>query len=95
MRQLMLLAIRVYRYAISPMMAGHCRYFPSCSEYAQEAITRHGARRGIWLSTKRLCRCHPWGGHGYDPVPGTSDPSWENHCQDTMTPSKNANQTTP
>lgn len=46
-----------------------CRYLPSCSEYAVEALGAHGALRGSWLTTKRLCRCHPWGSHGYDPVP--------------------------
>ena len=46
-----------------------CRYMPSCSEYAYEAIDAHGILKGGWYSTKRLCRCHPWGGHGYDPVP--------------------------
>tara|TARA_X000000368_G_scaffold380264_1_gene335965 strand:+ start:299 stop:571 length:273 start_codon:yes stop_codon:yes gene_type:complete len=46
-----------------------CRYMPSCSEYAYEALGMHGILRGGWYSTKRLCRCHPWGGHGYDPVP--------------------------
>ena len=46
-----------------------CRYMPSCSEYAYEALDMHGILRGGWYSTKRLCRCHPWGGHGYDPVP--------------------------
>jgi putative membrane protein insertion efficiency factor len=47
-----------------------CRYVPSCSEYAYEAIGAHGFIRGGWYSTRRLCRCHPWGGYGYDPVPG-------------------------
>lgn len=46
-----------------------CRYLPSCSEYAVEALEVHGAVRGGWLSVRRICRCHPWGGHGYDPVP--------------------------
>lgn len=53
-----------------------CRYIPSCSTYAREALAHHGAVRGTWLATKRICRCAPWGGHGYDPVPGT-DPTWE------------------
>jgi uncharacterized protein len=47
-----------------------CRYVPSCSQYAREAVESHGAGRGSWLAARRVCRCHPWGGHGYDPVPG-------------------------
>jgi putative membrane protein insertion efficiency factor len=61
--------IRVYQYGISPILPRTCRYAPSCSEYAREAIERHGAIRGCWLAARRLLRCHPWGGHGYDPVP--------------------------
>ncbi len=49
-----------------------CRYVPSCSTYAVEALERHGAVRGGWYATRRLCRCHPWGNHGYDPVPPVS-----------------------
>lgn len=68
-RFLLLVPIRVYQYAISPLMPPSCRFAPSCSHYAQEAITRHGACTGTWLALKRLARCHPWGGSGYDPVP--------------------------
>jgi uncharacterized protein len=50
-----------------------CRYVPSCSTYAREALAHHGAGRGSWLTLRRLVRCAPWGGHGYDPVPGTAD----------------------
>lgn len=71
MRKLVLLPIRFYRYAISPLMASHCRFYPSCSAYALEAIERHGAIRGGWLSARRLARCHPWQAGGYDPVPET------------------------
>ena len=52
-----------------------CRYVPSCSTYAREAIAHHGAARGGLLAARRLCRCHPWGGHGYDPVPGVPEPA--------------------
>ncbi len=72
MRNLALIPIRLYRYAISPMMASHCRFYPSCSCYAQEAIENHGLLRGGWLSLRRLGRCHPWNPGGYDPVPSNT-----------------------
>ncbi|MFY8092071.1 MAG: membrane protein insertion efficiency factor YidD [Niveispirillum sp.] len=59
-----------YRWAIRPMMGPpRCRFYPSCSHYALEALSVHGALRGGWLTLRRLARCHPWGGDGYDPVP--------------------------
>jgi len=61
--------IRFYQYGISPFTPMSCRYLPTCSEYAREAIVQHGALRGGWLALRRLARCHPLGGHGYDPVP--------------------------
>ena len=61
--------IRFYQIAISPVLGPRCRYIPTCSQYSLEAIHRHGAVRGVWLSVHRICRCHPWGGSGYDPVP--------------------------
>jgi putative membrane protein insertion efficiency factor len=61
--------IRCYQLLISPMLGPSCRYLPSCSDYAAEAIERHGALAGSWLAMRRLARCHPWGGSGYDPVP--------------------------
>lgn len=63
------LLIRVYQLALSPLFAGSCRYRPSCSEYASEAIARFGAVKGAYLMVARLLRCHPWGGSGLDPVP--------------------------
>jgi len=66
---LMTLLIRLYRWFLSPLFVGSCRYGPSCSEYALEVVSRHGGLRGGWLAAKRLARCHPWGGAGYDPVP--------------------------
>lgn len=69
MRKLVLLPIQFYRYAISPLMASHCRFYPSCSCYAQEAITQYGVWRGGWLTIRRLGRCHPWNAGGFDPVP--------------------------
>jgi len=61
--------VQVYRLAVSPVMAPSCRYWPSCSEYAIEALRRHGAARGSWLTARRLCRCHPWSAGGVDEVP--------------------------
>lgn len=72
MRKLALIPIRIYRYAISPMMVSHCRFYPSCSCYAQEAIENHGLLHGGWLSLRRLGRCHPWNPGGYDPVPSNN-----------------------
>ena len=63
------LLIRVYQLALSPLFAGSCRYRPTCSEYARQAIARFGALKGSYLAAARLLRCHPWGGAGYDPVP--------------------------
>lgn len=74
MRRLALSLIRAYKLVLSPLFAGSCRYMPGCADYMSEAITRFGVIRGGWLGTKRLCRCHPFGGHGYDPVPHSSIP---------------------
>jgi putative membrane protein insertion efficiency factor len=65
--------VKVYQYGISPILPGSCRYSPSCSAYAIEAIDRFGALKGCWLGLKRILRCHPWGGSGYDPVPGGTE----------------------
>lgn len=67
--KLMLLLIRFYQYGISPLLPPRCRYTPTCSQYAVQAIRKHGALKGGWLSAKRIARCHPWGGCGHDPVP--------------------------
>ena len=63
------LAVRSYQLTIGPMLGPACRYEPSCSQFTLEAIRRHGLLRGSWLGARRLGRCHPLGGHGYDPVP--------------------------
>ena len=62
-------AITLYRWTISPLLGVNCRHLPSCSDYASEAIDKNGAWKGGWLAFSRLCRCHPWGSHGFDPVP--------------------------
>jgi putative membrane protein insertion efficiency factor len=66
--------IRGWQLLAAPLLPPACRYVPSCSHYADEAIARHGARCGAWLALRRLCRCHPWGGSGYDPVPDSPRP---------------------
>jgi uncharacterized protein len=69
-RSLVLGVIRFYQVAVSPYFPPSCRFFPSCSAYAHEAISCHGVVRGGWLFVRRFARCHPFGGEGYDPVPG-------------------------
>lgn len=94
MKILLILPIRFYRYAISPLMAPHCRFYPTCSAYAEEAIRRHGAWQGGVLAAKRLLRCHPGTPGGYDPVPETY--SWRTPAagrvvSDASSPSSEAN----
>jgi uncharacterized protein len=67
--RLFVLIIRGYQAGVSPFLPASCRYTPSCSAYGVEAIQKYGAARGSWLTARRLLRCHPWGGSGYDPVP--------------------------
>lgn len=69
MRSTLILLIQAYRYGISPLLGPHCRFEPSCSAYALEAVRRYGALRGTWLALRRLLRCHPLCPGGYDPVP--------------------------
>jgi uncharacterized protein len=69
MRQLLILGVRAYQVGIGPLLPASCRYYPSCSTYAIEAIERYGALRGSWLSVRRILRCHPFRPGGYDPVP--------------------------
>ena len=67
MRWLVIGLINGYRYLLSPVIPGRCRYLPTCSEYALEAIDKYGLRKGTWMAIKRVSRCHPWGGSGFDP----------------------------
>ncbi|MFA7240180.1 MAG: membrane protein insertion efficiency factor YidD [Sulfuricellaceae bacterium] len=69
MSRILVWLIRGYQYFISPYLGPSCRYTPTCSEYASQALTRYGVFKGGWMSTKRLCRCHPWRHGGYDPLP--------------------------
>jgi uncharacterized protein len=61
--------IRCYRYSLAAFFGGQCRFEPSCSAYALEAVAVHGSLKGAYLVARRVCRCHPWGKHGFDPVP--------------------------
>ena len=68
MKRLLIALICLYRATLGHFMGGHCRFNPSCSQYALDAIEKYGPWRGAWRAFKRICRCHPWGGHGYDPA---------------------------
>jgi len=65
----LILLVRLYQVTLGPLMGGHCRFHPTCSEYSIEAMRRHGPWRGSWLTVRRILRCHPFGGCGLDPVP--------------------------
>ena len=69
MKAILRALLRIYQYVFRPMLGQNCRFYPSCSDYAMEAIDKHGALRGCWLAIKRIGRCHPWHPGGYDPVP--------------------------
>ena len=69
MKAILILLVKAYQITLSPLFSGCCRFEPSCSNYMIEALERHGALKGGWLGLKRLLRCHPFGPHGYDPVP--------------------------
>ncbi|MCY3768509.1 MAG: membrane protein insertion efficiency factor YidD [Gammaproteobacteria bacterium] len=69
MRKILILLLKMYQLGISPYLGRNCRFHPTCSSYAREAITRHGALRGSWMTARRIARCHPWREGGVDPVP--------------------------
>ncbi|MBK9116672.1 MAG: membrane protein insertion efficiency factor YidD [Betaproteobacteria bacterium] len=69
MKTIFLALIRAYQYTLRPMLGSNCRFYPSCSDYAREAIERHGAFAGLWLAVKRVGKCHPYHPGGFDPVP--------------------------
>ena len=73
MKRILIFTVKIYRYAISPFLAPCCRFHPTCSSYAIQAIERHGALKGSWYTLCRIGRCHPWHPGGYDPVPGTAE----------------------
>ncbi|WP_263770805.1 membrane protein insertion efficiency factor YidD [Propionivibrio soli] len=69
MKYLILASVRIYKYVVSPLLGPRCRFFPSCSDYAIEAVRKYGALKGAGLAAKRIGRCHPWNAGGFDPVP--------------------------
>lgn len=68
MKQIVIFLVRAYRLLLSPYLPPSCRYQPTCSQYAEEALDKYGALKGGLIALKRISRCHPWGGHGYDPL---------------------------
>lgn len=73
MKHVLIFIINIYKWCISPFVGHHCRFYPTCSTYASEAIATHGSLRGSWLALRRLLKCHPWHEGGVDPVPSASD----------------------
>ena len=76
-RNILIIVLKLYRRVVSPIYGQVCRFFPSCSAYALEAVTVHGAVKGSWLAARRVVRCHPWSAGGLDPVPMPADSDWD------------------
>ncbi len=81
MQALIVGLIRLYQWILSPFLGSNCRYHPTCSHYAVEAVRRHGAVRGLWLAIRRVGRCHPWHEGGYDPVPDRGSAHGSANCR--------------
>ena len=79
MRTVLIWLLQLYRYCVSPMLGSNCRFYPSCSSYALQAIEQHGSLHGCGMTARRLMRCHPWNPGGYDPVPPACHSSTEHH----------------
>ncbi len=86
MKSIFLLLLRFYKLAISPMLGQNCRFYPSCSEYAAQAISEYGAGKGCWMAGKRLCKCHPWHTGGVDLVPVREKADENTHSAPIYTP---------
>lgn len=82
MRTLAAFLIRLYQWTVSPLLGPRCRFYPSCSQYALQAVLRFGALRGGWLALRRLARCHPWHAGGFDPVPTAPPPPCTHHAHE-------------
>lgn len=83
MKALLLALIRAYQFLLSPWVGNQCRFYPTCSAYAAQAIGHHGSLKGSWLAARRICRCHPWHPGGFDPVPGCDDAPQHSPEQDS------------
>ena len=90
MKSLLLGMLWLYQKLLSPWIGNQCRFYPTCSEYARQAVEVHGSLRGSALAAKRLCKCHPWHAGGFDYVPGTEPGQEQHRCSDHTAPGENA-----